>query len=106
MVEELKALDGWDDTRAYRVIFFAYSAFGLVKLLLTLALSKDCEAKPEPPQEHLDEESPLLGVEQPRKNRQSFFGFFSHISSESLAVLLQLCLLFGLDSFASGLIPL
>ncbi|KFY29466.1 hypothetical protein V491_00022 [Pseudogymnoascus sp. VKM F-3775] len=106
MVEELKALDGWDDTRAYRVIFFAYSAFGLVKLLLTLALSKDCEAKPEPPQEHLDEESPLLDVEQPRKNRQSFFGFFSHISSESLAVILQLCLLFGLDSFASGLIPL
>lgn len=106
MVEELKALDGWDDIRAYRVVFFAYSVFGLVKLLLALALSKDCEAKHEPPQEHPDEEAPLLGAEQPRKDRQSFFGFFSHISSESLAVLLQLCLLFGLDSFASGLIPL
>ncbi|KAL5353890.1 hypothetical protein ACLOAV_001934 [Pseudogymnoascus australis] len=106
MVEELKALDGWDDIRAYRVIFFAYSVFGLIKLFLVFALSKDCEAMPEPPQDRPHEEAPLLGVEDPSKSRQSFFGFFSHISPESLAVLLQLCLLFGLDSFASGLIPL
>lgn len=106
MVEALKALDGWDDIRAYRVIFFAYSVLGLMKLLLVLALSKDCEAKPEPPQERPHEEAPLLGATEPTKPRRSFFGAFSHISPESLAVLLQLCLLFGLDSFASGLIPL
>mgnify|MGYP001563816291 FL=1 len=106
MVEVLKALDGWDDIRAYRVIFFAYSVFGLIKLFLVFALSKDCEAKPEPPQERPQEEAPLLGAEEPNKDRRSYFGFLSHISPESLAVLLQLCLLFGLDSFASGLIPL
>lgn len=106
MVEELKALDRWDDIRAYRVIFFAYSVFGLIKLFLVFALSKDCEAMPDPPQDRPHEEAPLLGVEDPSKSRQSFFGFFSHISPESLVVLLQLCLLFGLDSFASGLIPL
>lgn len=106
MVEELKALDGWDDIRAYRIIFFAYSALGLIKLSLVFALSKDCEATPEPPQNLPHEEAPLLSVEGPSKSRQSFFGVFSHISPESLAVLLQLCLLFGLDSFASGLIPL
>ncbi|ELR06010.1 hypothetical protein VC83_03253 [Pseudogymnoascus destructans] len=106
MVEVLKALDGWDDIRAYRVIFFAYSVFGLMKLLLVLALSKDCEAKPKPPQERPHEEAPLLGAAEPSQPRRSFFGVFSHISPESLAVLLQLCLLFGLDSFASGLIPL
>jgi hypothetical protein len=106
MVEVLKALDGWDDIRAYRIVFFAYSVFGVLKLLLILALSKDCEAKPEPPQERPHEEAPLLGPVEPSKPRRSFFGAFSHISHESLAVLLQLCLLFGLDSFASGLIPL
>ncbi|KFX99550.1 hypothetical protein O988_03785 [Pseudogymnoascus sp. VKM F-3808] len=106
MVEELKALDGWDDIHAYRAIFFAYSVFGLIKLLLVFALSKDCEAKPEPPQGNRDEEAPLLGVEEPSRSRRSFFGLLSHISPESLAVLFQLCLLFGLDSFASGLIPL
>ncbi|OBT79343.1 hypothetical protein VF21_01955 [Pseudogymnoascus sp. 05NY08] len=106
IVEVLKALDGWDDIRAYRVIFFAYSVFGLMKLLLVLALSKDCEAKPEPPQERPHEEAPLLGAAEPSKPRRSFFGAFAHISPESFAVLLQLCLLFGLDSFASGLIPL
>ena len=106
MVEELKALDGWDDIRAYRVIFFAYSVFGLIKLFLVFALSTDCEIKPESSQERAHEEAPLLGAEEPSKKRRSFFGFFSHISPESLAVLLQLCLLFGLDSFASGLIPL
>ncbi|OBT54569.1 hypothetical protein VE04_05293 [Pseudogymnoascus sp. 24MN13] len=106
MVEALKALDGWDDIRAYRIVFFAYSVFGVLKLLLILALSKDCEAKPEPPQERPHEEAPLLGPVEPSKPRRSFFGAFSHISHESLAVLLQLCLLFGLDSFASGLIPL
>ncbi|KFY81193.1 hypothetical protein V499_00019 [Pseudogymnoascus sp. VKM F-103] len=32
VVQELKALDGWDDIRAYRITFFAYAVLGLVKL--------------------------------------------------------------------------
>ena len=106
MVEELKALDAWDDIRVYRVVFFAYAAFGLIKLFLVLALSKDCEADPKPPQEYPHEEAPLLGAEEPSRNRGSFSGLFSHISKESLSVLILLCLLFGLDAFASSLIPL
>lgn len=106
VVEELKALDGWDDIRAYRVTFFAYAVFGLMKLILVFALSKDCEVEPEPSQEcHPHEQAPLLGAEEPTRQPQSS-KLFSHISNESLSVLIQLCFLFGLDAFSSGLVPL
>lgn len=110
IVGELKALDGWDDIRAYRAVFFAYAVVGLIKLVLALALSKKCEADPEPPREspsQNNEEAPLLGGQVPNKKKPGLFSrLFPHISPESTVILTQLSLLFALDAFASGLASL
>lgn len=100
--------NGWDDVSAYRAVFWAYAGAGFVKLLLSLSLSRNVEADVEPAKNVVDEaERPLLGdrVEtQATKKKPSLLErLFPHISRESMVVLSQLCLLFALDSFASGL---
>jgi hypothetical protein len=81
-------------------VFWGYAALGVVKLLFTLGLSGAVEAE----KDAVPETQPLLGAapEMPVKKRS----FLPHVSSESRAIALTLCLLFGLDAFASGLAPL
>ena len=110
----------WTPLASYRVIFWAYAAFGLVKLLLCLLLSTKCE--PDKPNKAIaprtvhpdqDETQPLLAGEvsgRPKspsgsKERSFLKSLLPPLSQESAAVVFKLCMLFALDSFASGLTP-
>ncbi|KAF2094092.1 MFS general substrate transporter [Rhizodiscina lignyota] len=111
VVNTLKSKEYWSDVQAYRLIFLAYGAIGVIKLALALSLSKKCEADPEPKPVQDSEEAPLLGngneSSEPRpKPKKPRKPLFPHISEESRSIFIKLALLFALDSFASGLAPL
>lgn len=102
-VQHLQHLKGWDNIRAYRVVYTLYAALGIFKFILACLLSKKCEAEPEvKPQEPSEssEETPLL-PNKPKENQS----ILPKIGKESLTILIKLCLLFALDSLASGLVP-
>ena len=120
-------------TIAYRLIFLLYSALGVVKLILTLALGPKVELqdlKPDHDQAMELENETLLSdsssgdspeeqvsslaepsmVEAQRTSilpRRTVFSrlqaLLPQISRKSITILLRLILLFALDSFASGL---
>ncbi|KAL4891381.1 major facilitator superfamily domain-containing protein [Aspergillus ambiguus] len=106
---------GWEFVHACRVIFFAYAVIGGIKLMFSIALSSKIEAEvkkpvrpaPQQPTEPASNETqPLLG-EQPnntQSERKSLFYFLGDKSLVSLVI--RLFVLFGLDSFASGLASL
>ena len=99
--EGLARQTGWTLVDAYRVVFVVYAVLGVVKLVLALCLSADVEAEKSPGETESD---PLLGdaqTPQVKKRR-----LLPTISSESRGIAVSLCLLFALDSFASGLAPL
>ena len=115
VTQHLKAKKGWDEVQSYRVIFFAYATFGLVKLCLTLFMSVKCEVVKEDKQAtsqngshsaNPSETSPLLGngndAQKPDAPRKSLL---PSISKESRIIVTNLCLLFAIDSLASGLVP-
>lgn len=90
---------GWEIEEAYRVVFWGYAVLGALKLLFTLGLSRAVEA------EEVDVETePLLNRETQVKRR--WRSLVPHVSAESRAIAVTLCLLFALDAFASGLAPL
>lgn len=94
---------------ACHIIFFGYAAVGLVKFLLTLGLSQDVEAvQEEQKKKHASrtaETRPLLddGTNDQEPPKRSLF---SSVDKEFLFLVIQLLVLFGLDSFASGLASL
>ncbi|OWP04003.1 hypothetical protein B2J93_682 [Marssonina coronariae] len=105
MVEDLK----WEATQAYRAVFSVYAVLGLLKLLLTLALSRAVELEEKVAPDEEVETSPLIrdGAEdQEQKKRNWLLSKLSTISPESRTIVCQLCILFMLDSFSSGLAPL
>ena len=94
-----------------------YAVIGVLKLLLTLLLSKKCEIVRDVPVRDTagstepDETAPLLVNGQvsnviPPKKQQASLSLLPKLSKESRSTLTQLCLLFALDSFASGLAPM
>jgi len=109
-VKHLTSLDGWDDIHAYRVMFFAYAALGLIKLALALSLSKKVEVeKVEVPPQSDPETAPLLGnnrpdtdLKNPKKKR--FTSLLPTFTAESRVIIINLCLLFMLDALGSGLV--
>jgi len=106
VVHTLQSKHGWDDIRAYRAMFFAYAAFGVIKFILALSLSKACEIEKEPNPVRDTETAPLLGNGQPSKPKKEKRSIWPKISKESRLILVNLSLLFALDAFASGLAPL
>ena len=111
--------------RAYRVIFGFYALLGIIKLFLSLMLSDKCEPEPEKQERHdavelgaveaegllADDEDEVGGTSKPKlkpqaapqlKNKKSLW---PDISPSSRAILAELCLLFAVDSLASGLVP-
>jgi MFS family permease len=100
----------WSDIQAFRLIFFLYAVIGLVKFFLACMLSSKVEAEAKKPQPVRDTETaPLLdnsNLESPRKQKKSWLGRLPEISGESRVIIVNLCLLFALDSFASGLASL
>ena len=109
VVNLLRTSHGWNALPSYRIIFFAYSGLGLLKLFLTFFLSKGCESeKPDESEaviEQSSETSPLLpnaGDIIPPKTSKPLV---PSMSKESMVVLTKLCVLFSFDSIASGLVP-
>lgn len=99
----------WAAIEAYRIVFWAYAAFGILKLCLTLALSRavELEKKTVPIQD--PEAAPLLGdgaEEAEPKKGNWLLSKLPAFSSESRVIVINLCILFALDAFASGLAPL
>lgn len=111
-ISSLQSLHGWAFIPSCRVIFFVYAAVGLIKLLLTLALSRKVEADAEkkgPEQQQQNETRPLLAnsgpsqqPEPPITKRSSFVS----LDSDVWSLVIRLFVLFGLDAFASGLASL
>lgn len=122
IVEELKSVSGWSDTRAYRLIFGLYALLGILKLVLSLMLSDACEPEPEKPPHHPDVQLDALEAEgllsdDENEQRESSRpepvaapnvqkkSIWPQISPGSRSILIKLSFLFAFDSFASGLTP-
>lgn len=112
-VQHLQTLEGWDPISSYRVVFLAYAGLGLVNVILVCFLSSKVEAGRHPKLENDAEEvletEPLLNEIQSVCKSSSAATerntLVPKISKESQAVVIKLCLLFAIDSLASGLVP-
>ena len=88
---------------AYRMVFYMYAALGLITGLVVWLMSRECEIEREA---ETDESEPLLNGERAqRKEKKQQWSLLPSISKKSKGVLVNLCLLLSLDSFASGLVP-
>lgn len=116
---------GWTALQSYRVIFWAYAVLGLVKLGLSLTLTQAAEqGKQSTPKPNADEATrPLLADQHddavirpvspsddsPTKDQPSILAKIKSIlptlSPESASLVTKICLLFAIDSIASGLTP-
>jgi MFS family permease len=120
LMSYLQETKGWDFVAACRVVFFIYAAVGALKFMLTLGLSSNVEAAkkqkkspPPPAQQEPSERQPLLApdahtteeVEAPKPSQRKI-PFMPDIEARFVGLVLDLCLLFALDSFASGLASL
>ncbi|KAK8911528.1 hypothetical protein ACHAPF_001571 [Botrytis cinerea] len=100
---------GWTDVSTYRAVFWSYALFGFIKFLLSVGLSQAVEIERKDLPVEDPEIAPLLGngAEEVVATKKGYFASkLPDISKESKIVVLNLCLLMGLDSFASGLVPL
>ncbi|KAL9610832.1 MAG: hypothetical protein Q9167_004472 [Letrouitia subvulpina] len=128
IVQKLQSLQNWTPTKAYRIIFAIYALLGILKLIVSLLLSPRCE--PETKREHYDavemddvdvesllssdaDENPPQPSPKPKtgttlstSDAVAKSSILPSISPTSLTILFKLCLLFAIDSFASGLVPL
>ncbi|KAH9884077.1 MFS general substrate transporter [Xylariomycetidae sp. FL2044] len=117
VLEYLTTSLGWGLIRSYRAVYVAYAAVGLLKLTLTLLLSHAVESEKKQrdaqrPNTH-DETAPLLNgapglppPDVPQERLRGLRSLLPDISRESIPVVATLCLLFGLDSFGTGLATL
>ncbi|EXJ71312.1 uncharacterized protein A1O5_05118 [Cladophialophora psammophila CBS 110553] len=102
----------YDSVQADRIIYVIYAAVGVTKMCLALMLSKDCEVDAQPKSANPTETAPLLGNDRGEQNKDDDISkkgrwrLLPEISKESQVVLVQLCVLFAFDNFASGLAPL
>ncbi|KAF4970322.1 hypothetical protein FSARC_2642 [Fusarium sarcochroum] len=104
-----------DVVDVYRRVFYAYSAIGVLKLIAAIVLSAAVEVQHEPEQDQPSsngdngEQAPLLGENSQNENTTQSppkKQLRARISRETVPIVVSLCTLFALDSFASGLAPL
>jgi hypothetical protein len=114
VVQELQMGRGWNPVRSYRAVFLTYAGLGFLNAMLTCVLSSRVELYGHEEQvagvDSSVEEEPLIsGTETDLNNEVAFVKekrtLLPRISKESRVVLLKLCLLFAVDSLASGLVP-
>lgn len=123
VINFLQAVRGWEYIPACRFIFFVYAAVGAIKLFLNLGLSQDVEAVSDQKQQQQQpdasqaqdsaaaagEAQPLLtdrsNDPEPLPQPQQTSSLWS-IDRELAFTVISLSILFGLDSFASGLASL
>ena len=111
---------GWNEIESYRVVFCVYAGLGVFNLILACCLSHAVEveqgARHLPRKDGIDgesETSPLLVDAEPDQcnemisdqKEQQKRSLMPTISRESRPVVARLCILFAIDSFASGLVP-
>ncbi|GFG23110.1 uncharacterized membrane protein YJR124C [Aspergillus udagawae] len=117
IINLLQTTKGWQYIHACQIVFFAYAGIGAVKFLLSICLSHEVEAAKkdkngatasQQQQRAADgpETQPLLGERANTENNQkkSLLSFLG--SSDLVSLVITLFVLFGLDSFASGLASL
>ncbi|KAI9813615.1 MAG: para-aminobenzoate synthase, (PABA) [Pycnora praestabilis] len=124
-VEKLKNEAGWDDARTYRSIFWMYTLLGCIKFGLTMLLSERCEVQhmskkaveseeleamlangdEEESEEQREQRIKKAKHQQQVKSIAEKKGRLARISKQSRITLLRLCMLFAVDSLASGLVP-
>jgi MFS family permease len=115
---------GWTALHSYRVIFWAYAALGLVKLGLSLILTEaaeqgkqsllkptangetrpllaDPDDGPTPQSSSADDNS----TKKASRITAKIKSILPSLSPESTSLVTRLCLLFAIDSIASGLTP-
>lgn len=134
VVEGFKKKAGWEELDAYRVVFWLYALIGLIKAVLTFLLSTRCEVNgyhpvqgnssaPEPADQserdgflapdRMPEDGdgqPLRSASStpaspPKKPKMGFMQLFARSRDRKDFTLLRLCLLFAVDSLASGMVP-
>jgi MFS family permease len=109
LIHYMKVQLEWDNIKTYRAVFWAYACVGLVKFALAMSLSKAVEAEKRAVPIADAETAPLLGngiEDQEPKKKNFLVSRLPDISLESRVIVMNLCILFALDSFASGLAPL
>lgn len=109
MIHYMKVTLGWDDIKTYRGVFWSYACVGLIKFILAISLSKAVEAEKKVKPNADTETAPLLdnGSDGEVPKKKSFIASkLPEISPESRIIVVNLCILFALDAFASGLAPL
>lgn len=112
VLTSLQSLHGWEFVPSCRVVFFVYAGVGVIKLILTLALSRKVEYEKEETREQEqqnDERRPLLSDSAPAQEQAEPApkkSLFPSIEKELWSLVIRLFILFGLDSFASGLASL
>lgn len=110
LIHHMRINLGMDVINVYRNVFYGYSAIGVLKLISALVLSAAVEVHDEPASDtDTNEQAPLLtqpnqaqtpNQAPPKKQLRA------KVSRESIPIVVSLCALFALDSFASGLAPL
>ncbi|KAJ5722983.1 hypothetical protein N7488_001018 [Penicillium malachiteum] len=106
IISSLRSLHGWAFLPSCQVIFFIYAGIGLAKFLLTLGLSPNVEATKEEQQQN-GETRPLLqesGSEEAEPPKKK--SLWASMDADLWSLVIRLFILFGLDSFASGLASL
>jgi hypothetical protein len=112
-VQHLQTLEGWDPILSYRTVFLLYAGLGVINVLLACFLSSRVEAEKhrtlELDSEEDGETEPLLnddrGVVIAGNTTTEEKALLPNISKRSQAIVIKLCLLFAVDSLASGLVP-
>lgn len=111
----------WKDPRIYSVVFSIYAVVGLIKAGVTLLLSEKCEPDGSSRREaefgERETTTPLLNEGYRRTKRRGVTGTATgavtnvwravtvSLSAESRSILIRICLLFALNSFAAAMLP-
>jgi hypothetical protein len=114
----------WKNPKPYPYVFLGYAVFGLLKVVVTFFLTERCEADFVPSQEEILDNAeaqrsaaPLLGdrlnsyVGKPPAGRITTLRrrftdpISARVSAANKGVLVRLCILFAINSFAQGLLP-
>ncbi|SPO00367.1 related to Staphylococcus multidrug resistance protein [Cephalotrichum gorgonifer] len=113
VIQRLNDSLSWEPVEIYRLVFYGYAAAGILKTILVFMLSDAVELEPRPRNDtpapsaaNGDETAPLIPgdrsqEESTRKHPKRTW--LPNISKQSVSVASTLCLLFALDSFASGI---
>ena len=97
---------GWEEKQAYSAIFVGYTVVGILELGVVLCLSARVELHVENTDGDAECE-PLMTNDDNVATRAvpEKWSFLPTISKDSRVVMFKLCLLFAVDSLASGLVP-